>query len=196
MRGHNLGRRLAADGHGLRIDARPVSPRSILVFWCRRCIGRWGIQRQYLSALRRLPSCAESGEGGSLLQVVGRDQRYAGRRLSRDGNHLPNLLSPARVPLLTAPRALVEGLASPFPKTKAAPPGLRPRTLVLGRGKGVDDTIVDAVGAATPGPWPLFGAGHRGVGRSVEPASRPSQTSWIHWPLFVILHRVSTRLHD
>lgn len=72
---------LAADGHGLRIDAHPVNPRSILVFWCRRCIGRWGIQRQYLSALRHLPSCAESGEAGSLLPVVGtRDTQEGGSR--------------------------------------------------------------------------------------------------------------------
>lgn len=114
---------------------------------------------------------------GGFAVASGRDQRYAGRRLTTDGNHLPNLLSPARVPLLTAPRALVEGLASPFPKT-TAPPRVETRTLVLGRERALTTPLLTRW-VQPPGPFPERGIRESVGRRSSQPPGRAGRVGSI-----------------
>lgn len=102
---------------------------------------------------------------GGFAVASDRDERYAGRRLSTDGNDLPNLLSPARVPLLTAPRALVEGLASPVSEDEA-PPGVETRTLVPGRERALTTPLLTRWVQPPLAPFRSGASRSRSVGRA------------------------------
>lgn len=91
--------------------------------------------------------------------------------------------SPASVPLLTAPRALVEG--DRVAAVSEGSPGCETRTLVLGRE------------GRPPGPLRSGASKSRSVGRSVEPASLQAKPDELN-PLVHsnLLHQVRARLHD